>query len=288
MVHTKEIYKDDISSLIEDAIGKLDKVDAQANEQKKQIVVDLAKGLEDKIPTETICMEIVDKLHGLVSPRFIRECLDDKYKQEVRMINAKKQKRHQRQEPDSLAAVAPLISEVATDKITIFDKDDPTPDTSNDDDNKSSIPTAIDASDAGITLAESPRQERAEEQLNKNQVIAGHNDIVECVSCIELCAENLELMDALKKSSQMTTADKMTPKSADDNDNESLNFEFSKPSKDICQQFESLFEKNNDNEEVWFRVTIDKVTGKVISFNIGRKSQQQRQQQDESSDGSGI
>jgi hypothetical protein len=101
----KEIYKDRISLLVEDAIGKLDKVDVQAKEQKQHIVRDLAKSLEGcKIPTDTICKKIVDQLDGRVSPRFIRECLDDKYKQEAHRENAKKQKR-QRQEPDSLAAL---------------------------------------------------------------------------------------------------------------------------------------------------------------------------------------
>ena len=91
--------EEEISLLFEDARIKLDKTDEQAKKEKKNIVKDLAKDLEGKIPIDTICIEIVNQLRGRVSERFIRECLEDRYKQEYRAENAKKQKkRHKAKE----------------------------------------------------------------------------------------------------------------------------------------------------------------------------------------------
>jgi hypothetical protein len=61
-----------------------------------------------KIRTDTICVEIVNQLRGQVSDRFIRECLDEKYKQKVRVENARKQQSKKDKETDKLAAVTPL------------------------------------------------------------------------------------------------------------------------------------------------------------------------------------
>jgi hypothetical protein len=36
----------------------------------------LAKSLEGKIPTDTICIEITNRLHGKVSKSFIHDCLE--------------------------------------------------------------------------------------------------------------------------------------------------------------------------------------------------------------------
>ena len=126
----EESYDETISSLFRDAVVKLDKVDAQAKESKKQIIVDLAKNLEGKIPTDTISIEIINQLRGQVSERFIRECLDEKYKQKVRVENARKQKYHRRQEEEDkvsgkLAAVTPLnqVEEEENKKVIILDTD---------------------------------------------------------------------------------------------------------------------------------------------------------------------
>jgi hypothetical protein len=127
----EESYDETISSLFQDAVVKLDKVDTQAKESKKQIIIDLAKNLEGKIPTDTISIEIINQLRGQVSERFIRECLDEKYKQKVRVENARKQKYQIRQEEEDkasgkLAAVTPLNQEVEEDenkKVIIIDTD---------------------------------------------------------------------------------------------------------------------------------------------------------------------
>ena len=97
---------EEIALLFDNARIKLDKTDEQAKKEKKNIVKDLARDLEGKIPLETICIEIVNQLRGRVSERFIRESLEDRYKQEYRAENAKKQKkRHKAKESyENLAA----------------------------------------------------------------------------------------------------------------------------------------------------------------------------------------
>jgi hypothetical protein len=110
--------EEEISSCFQAARQKLDKVDADAKEKKTQIVQDLAKDLEGKISTDSICNEIVHQLHGKVSERLIRDCLEEKYKEKRRVENAKKQKRkHQSTE---LAATVPLNDRQEEEKIVIY------------------------------------------------------------------------------------------------------------------------------------------------------------------------
>jgi len=69
----KESQDDEIDSLFDDARRKLDTVEKESKDKKKQIVVDLAKNLEGKIPMDTIAIEIVNQLRGSVSERFVRD-----------------------------------------------------------------------------------------------------------------------------------------------------------------------------------------------------------------------
>jgi len=69
----KESQDDEIDSLFDDARRKLDTVEKESKDKKKQIVVDLEKNLEGKIPTDTIAIEIVNQLRGSVSERFVRD-----------------------------------------------------------------------------------------------------------------------------------------------------------------------------------------------------------------------
>jgi hypothetical protein len=105
-ISQREANEQEISLCFQAAIEKLKKVDAYAKKEKTQIVQDLAKNLEGKIPTDRIANEIVHQLHGKASPRLIRRCLDVKYKEKRRVENALKQKRHENTE--DLAASVPL------------------------------------------------------------------------------------------------------------------------------------------------------------------------------------
>jgi hypothetical protein len=87
-----------MSLLFENARIVLDAIDELAQEEKKNVVKDLAKHLEGMVRADTICIEIVNQLRGRVSERFVRECLEDKYKQQQKMQNARKQKKKRLQE----------------------------------------------------------------------------------------------------------------------------------------------------------------------------------------------
>jgi hypothetical protein len=93
-----------ISFCFQSAIKKLDRVDANVEKKKKQIVQDLAKSLEGKIPTDRIATEITHQLHGKVSERLVDGCLDEKYKQKHRVENARKRKK-KHQHTENLAAL---------------------------------------------------------------------------------------------------------------------------------------------------------------------------------------
>ncbi len=107
----------EITSLCDIARERLKNIDASAKQQKKEIIKELAKSLEGKIPTDTIAIEIKNQLEGEASLRYIDECLDKKYKQPHRHLNASKQKKsnepHKSAGPESsneddLAVLTPL------------------------------------------------------------------------------------------------------------------------------------------------------------------------------------
>jgi hypothetical protein len=263
----EEKFEAETSLLFEDAIEKIEKVDIQANESKKQIIINLAKSLEGKIPTDTISMEIVKQLYGRVSKRFIHQCLDIKYKQKVRVYNARKQRHLKYKVIGKLGVVTPLKQAVeeeeedvivdASDKISIEDAGRDEPSTTAD----FSVMT-------DKTIASVSNQQ--EHGLNEKT----DHSLEEYSSYQELRNETREV--ALEKASQFVTADKMviTEVSANTHDNEMdksiLHFEFPMHYKDLQNHMDLLFKSSSNDEEVWFNGKIDKKTEKVISSNFGR------------------
>lgn len=112
--HIDEI--ESIGQEARDRISRIIKITDRAEASKKKVITDAAKKLEDKIPTNTIALKLTSLLHGLVSERYIRECLEDKYKQEYRALNAKKQV------SEKLAELAPLEQQFTSDNM-IEEKD---------------------------------------------------------------------------------------------------------------------------------------------------------------------
>ena len=80
MMDVKESNKILISSLFDKAIREIDKINQPADEKKKEIVLKLAKDLEEKIQTDKICIKIVRRLKDKVSDTLIRDCLPEKCK----------------------------------------------------------------------------------------------------------------------------------------------------------------------------------------------------------------
>ncbi len=108
----KSFLDSEIRILCQNAIEQIQKVDSDSNQQKREIdaivdkkkrliITELARNLEHKVPTNTICIEIVNQLRGIVSESFIRKCLDQKYKDTRRSQNAKQQNKVQINKPET-------------------------------------------------------------------------------------------------------------------------------------------------------------------------------------------
>jgi hypothetical protein len=108
------------------------------------------------------------------------------------------------------------------------------------------------------------------------------SDLKECSSCQELQAENIELRDALRKSTQLKTADQVSKHSSssdsgsqlENNISNILDFEFPLPLESVRQYIIRSFNVYKIKDQIWFSGTLDKCTGKVLIATTGRKSQQ--------------
>jgi hypothetical protein len=189
-------HEDEISQLFKNAIIKIDEIDKQAKKEKKSIVKDLARDLEGKIRQETICIEIVNQLCGRVSERFIRECLEDKYKQQSRANNAKKQKEVYAYESyDDLAAVAPLKQQGEYAKNTKQTITIP-----------SSQAESIEGRGDALPLTSITTQQASVDR------ISGQNRVgdAECESCKDKAFTIHELREALSGQTTLVTAEKIS------------------------------------------------------------------------------
>ncbi len=277
----------EISALFQNARDVLKKLDTNVNQQKKQIVVELAKNLEKRIQLDTICMEIVTQLRGQVSERFVRQCLDEKYKQKSRIENARRQKKQNylenEKDIDKLAAVTPLNQEYENDKIILVEANGQAI-VQKDGDNNDKLFSDMDDYDStkdNTQLLSS----KLSHQKEQKQRLGMKNDrlrLKECPSCKELQLQNLELEEALRKLNQFTFADKM--KSNNNNNknamisNNILDFEFCKPYVELSK-YVSSFLPFGPTVDVWFSGKIDTSTRKVISSGYGRVRRHQGQEQ---------
>jgi hypothetical protein len=283
----EENHDEEISSLFQDAIVKLEEIKEHTNQQKKQIVVELAKDLEGKIPTDTICMEIVTQLRGQVSGGFVRECLDEKYKQKHRVKNARKQKKQdyfeEKEAIYNLAEVTTLNSEPDNGKIILVgahgqevvqrereNNDKPSSGMDNDDD-----------STEDKTEPSSPNLPYQKEQEQQSGPKDESVDLKECPGCRELYHENIELKEVIEKLNQFTPADKMKNANDTSNDVKTVNkilvFEFCKPYGEVSEYLGS-FSQFDGSADVWFSGKIDTGTGMVVSSGYGRIMQQHQGQ----------
>jgi hypothetical protein len=101
-----------------------------------------------------------------------------------------------------------------------------------------------------------------------------------CSSCQELQAENIELREALRKVTRLTTADQINKPSSSDKSvqleisSNILDFEFPLLLESVRQYIIKSFNVDKIRDQIWFSGTFDKCTGKVITATTGRKSQQ--------------
>lgn len=282
----------EISLLFEEARDKLDNIEKQAKEKKKQIVADLAEKLEGKIATDTISIEIVNQLRGQVHEGFVRECLPEKYKQKYRVKNARKQKRQlESKVNDKLAKVTTLNQDEEEEEeeekkeLIMVDVDGRTSTQKDEHEPPSTTTTDLDTTTTDMTfiipihLLQSQKQQDQEQKLKKP--IDQNHELVECHSCQVLYDENLQLKETLKRSHQLITADKMLTEPHEstyddhaDTSNDILPFELSVPYKDTQRYMQELFQKTGGNGRVWISGKINTKTGMVTSSTLGRMNQQ--------------
>jgi hypothetical protein len=195
-------HEDEISQLFKNAIIKIDERDKQAKKEKKNIVKDLARDLEGKIRLETICIEIVNQLRGRVSERFIRECLEDKYKQQFTAENAKRQKIHDKAEKgnENLAALAPLKKQQQEEHVKRTEQ-------------IISVQSGQAGAIEGIEETQLALASTTTQEANIDNKVAGQNrpdDGKEYPSCKEKDFANHELAEALSRQTTLVSAEKIS------------------------------------------------------------------------------
>jgi len=190
------------------------------------------------------------------------------------------QKKQKLQKEPELAAVTPLnqvIQEDEEDKETVIIDVDGRVSLEKDEDEPSITNNSSAMTDK--TFIKSPHQSQQEYEQDQQLKKQINHDLKECSSCKELYNENLELKEALEKSSQFVCADKIEFTSTHDNDaamaNDILHFEFPLLFRDIRNYMAPLHPKIGDQGKVWFSGKIDIRNRKVISSNLGRIIQQQ-------------
>jgi hypothetical protein len=116
--------EEQLCAVFEEAKSKLDNIDTRAMNEKKQVIIQLAKDLEGKVPTDTISIGIVNQLRGRVSERFVHLCLDNKYKQKYRAENAKKRKSKEQEKgnEENLAALL-LLNHETKRRVIVIDSE---------------------------------------------------------------------------------------------------------------------------------------------------------------------
>ena len=268
MIDVKPHHDQEIDSIFKVARMKLDTIDQEEKDQhdgikeqtskkKKDVVVDLAKDLEGKIPIDTISSTIVNRLDGLVSERFIHECLDEKYKQKHKVKNAKKQKKKQ-VENNNLAAVTPLKQteeeledqkeEKQESKEIVVVGADGRAYVQRENDNEPTITSENLPALKGKSFSQSIYQSQKEREQP-----------LETPSQFEISSE-----DKMESKEMGTSSESLSDSSRD-----ILPFEFRLSRRYVRDSLDSV-KPNTDDDDVCFNGTIDLQTGEVISAIIGR------------------
>ena len=272
----------EISWLFDEARSHLEKIRTNADQQKKQIVRNLAKSLEGKIPIDSICIEITNQLNGRVSESFVRQCLDDKYKQSHRAENAKKQNRKQtpyknKEDLEKLATLTSLNQEDHNDKIIMVEANGQAlvQREGNDNPHDELFLNLKDPSTTDETKTRlSSKMSRDDEPKQQLELKSADSGLKECSGCQELHAKVIELSDALKKATQFEIADKTVYPDQSPETNDIVLFEYSMVFDKMQKYLAPLYLKIGPHGDVWLKGQIDKKTSKVVSLDFGRINQQ--------------
>lgn len=257
-VITEENIDYGISKLFQNARKVLEELESNVKHEKKQIVIDLAKYLEGWIQIDTICIEIVTQLRGQVSERFVRQCLDKKYKQKIRVENARKQERKNQlndKEDFELAALTPQSHKINRSKVTtVFETENQMLLQKNGNSNNNSH------SDMNTVIA-SGNTERLSINSSNPEPTKEYFKNKKCKRCEELLSDKFQLQEALEKTNLFIHANDMKKS----NENKIIEFEIGIPRGELIEHIESI-SNCDSNDSIWITGSLDVNTG-MASFN---------------------
>lgn len=258
----------DIVLLVENAIHKLKGVKEYTEKENKQVVCNLAKDLEGIIPMGTICMEIISRLHDHLSSRTIRKYLDEKYKVKSRVENARKQKTGQ----SSLAALGPLNK--VSDTVVIDGRDKISFQEGNN--QQTNQPSEVYVGEDNVSIRSVAQIESlSSTEQNPSSICQDNTGLTKCLGCIDKEERIKELEEAFENVQQFTAADKMRPAADAETENlkemleEPIEFEVSKKELEIRNYINKIIYPG----AIWFNGRIDRKSGKIIYFGLGRLDQ---------------
>ncbi len=277
--------------------GKHKDIESESKGKKKKIILDSASALEGRYREDTIAMVLVQGLKGVASERFIHQCLPEKYKQKHRVLNAKKQKKKKAaKEEEKLATIipmkTPLNSQIEGEKkedkkkqVVLVNADGSTS-IQNDDGESDSESESDSDSDSESPVTGNPfkvpdyhQQQSFQQEKNDYEEIRGYPDYEE--SSLE--KSNTDGDDELHKevvTSAVDAAaeeDKMISTINNDKDRENniLRIEYSIYYKELQGHMALEYKKSGVSGKIYFNCKINKDTGRVLSFNIGRLDHKQ-------------
>ena len=268
----------EISWLFEEAKSQLDKIENNSKQHKKQVLKELAKSLETKIPLDSTCIEITNQFRGKISESFVRQSLDNKYKQSHRVENAKKQNKKQNpskhsERVEKLASLSTLNQENRNDKIIVVEASGQSMiqenENTDNDSNKNSFEEKEITNEPHNIWTPPNLVSKTEPQ----PVLKKKDHLDECAGCQELQAKIIELSDALKKATQFVIADQPNSQDKSLENSNIIQFEYSMVFDKMQKYLAQLFPKIHSYGDVWLKGQIDKKTGKVISIDFGRLNQ---------------
>jgi hypothetical protein len=269
-----ESYQKDISSLFVEAKDKLVKIDEDAKLKKKDIVVNLAKDLEGKIPTDSICQKIVEELNGIVSRSLIQNCLPEDYKQGYRVKNARQQQQQQQQKnlqkEETKLALAVALNPEENKEVKIEEHQK----------NNGVVFTDVD----GMSYLQWEKNDKKSSAISSNE-----SNIVEDKSSSQSSNQlHKEQQQYLQRPSQLTAAATTTTNADKTIITEGTSFEYSNENNKDIIYFEFFIEHRDlenylnllkDHDKIWINGRINTRTkdithyfGRLDQLNIAEKS----------------
>jgi hypothetical protein len=281
----KQVEQKEILNLFDNAKGKLDKLKKEEkeksrilkqeiNKKKKDIVTELAQKLETIIPkTSIISSLIVKRLDGLVSQRLVHQCLPQKYKEEYRVNNAKKQKKREQKngskenlEEIKSAAIMPLNQKAGREEEKKEEKQ------------KTNEVILVGAADDETYTH--PKKDKENSSKHESFILTGSNPIYPSYQLHKQYEQHARIQSQL--ASTTTNIDKLVIKEEEEKEDvpsssvyikdncNIIELEFPFSYKQMLNYTNSLVSNTEAKPIGWCNCIVDIKAEKIISSNFGR------------------